>query len=78
MAVWAQEVTLMGAKKGLTPGTKAPASGQYPILGSRGGNTGTERTVVKGEPLPPTPQKGQTYGSPDRTKNGAGTGSRKR
>ena len=67
----------MGAKK-LKPGEKAPASGQYPIIGPRGGNTGKERTVVKGEPMPPTPKPGQGYGKPDRTRNGAGTGSRKR
>ncbi len=51
------------------PGQKATVSGQYPILGPRGGNTGKERTVVKGEPFPPTPQKGQRYGTPDRTKH---------
>jgi len=62
----------MGRK--LTPGTKAPASGQYEIQGPRGGRTGQERTVVKGEPLPPTPEKGQTYTITDRTKNNAGQG----
>ena len=58
--------------KKLTPGTKAPASAQYEIIGSRGGNTGTERTVVRGEPLPPTPIAGQSYRIADRTKNKAG------
>ncbi len=33
------------------PGQKAPASGQYPITGPRGGDTGKERTVTKGEAL---------------------------
>lgn len=56
----------------LKPGSKAPASGQYEIIGSRGGHTGTERTVVRGEPLPPTPKQGQGYVIADRTKNGAG------
>lgn len=60
--------------KKLTPGSKAPASGQYEIRGPRGGRTGEERTVVKGEPLPPTPEKGQTYTITDRTKNKAGEG----
>jgi hypothetical protein len=55
-------------KGGFRPGQKAPASGQYPIVGPRGGKTGTERTVVKNEPFPPTPESGQTYGTPDKTK----------
>ena len=54
------------------PGQKAPASGQYEIIGSRGGRTGQERTVVKGEPLPPTPAKGQSYRMADPTKNKSG------
>ena len=56
------------------PGQKAPASGQYEIVGQRGGRTGKERTVVKGEPLPPTPEKGQGYRMADRTKNRSGRG----
>lgn len=58
--------------KKLTPGTKAPVSAQYEILGPRGGRTGTERTVVRGEPLPPTPKAGEAYRIADRTKNGSG------
>jgi hypothetical protein len=54
------------------PGSTAPASGQYGIVGPRGGTTGAERTVVKGEPLPPTPKPGQVYVLTDPTKNGAG------
>lgn len=54
------------------PGTAAPASAQYEIVGPKGGKTGQERTVVKGEPLPPTPQAGQRYVIADRTKNKAG------
>ena len=44
----------MASKKttGLPPGSKAPESGQYQQFGPRGGE-GPERTVVKGEPLPP-------------------------
>jgi hypothetical protein len=52
----------------MKPGQKAPASGQYAILGPRGGATGIERTVVKGEPLPPTREAGQKYRLTDRTK----------
>ena len=50
-------------------GEKAPKSGQYPIVGPRGGPTGEERTVTRGEPFPPTPEKGQGYGPPDLTKH---------
>lgn len=60
--------------KKLTPGTKAPASGQYEIVGPRGGRTGVERTVVKGERLPPTPNARESYRIADRTKNNSGKG----
>ena len=60
--------------KPLKPGQKAPASGQYEIIGPRGGGTGKERTVVKGEPLPPTPKSKQSYVIADRTKNNSGRG----
>ncbi len=56
----------------LKPGTTAPKSGQYEIIGQRGGRTGTERTVTKSEPMPPTPHSGQTYKLVDPTKNGSG------
>ncbi len=52
----------------LRPGRRAPESGQYGIIGPRGGKTGVERTVVKDEPLPPTPKPSQTYIIVDRTK----------
>lgn len=61
-------------KKPAKPGTTAPASGQYEIVGPRGGRTGEERTVTKGEPLPPTPKTGQGYVIVDRTKNKSGQG----
>lgn len=60
----------MGKK--LTPGMKAPVSAQYEILGPRGGHTGEERTVVRGETLPPTPGPDQSYRIADRTKNQSG------
>lgn len=60
--------------KRFKPGETAPASGQYEIIGPRGGHTGEERTVVRGEPMPPTPQPGQTYEISDRTKNKSGRG----
>ena len=51
------------------PGQKAPRSGQYEITGPRGGETDEERTVVRGEPFPPTPQSGQQYKLTDPTKH---------
>ena len=51
------------------PGEKAPVSGQYPLVGPRGGKQGTEVTVTKGEPLPPTPEPHMGYGNPDKTKH---------
>lgn len=62
----------MGKKSGFKPGQTAPASGQYGIVGPRGGGTGVERTVVRGETLPPTPEKGQTHTLVDPTKNKSG------
>lgn len=60
--------------KQLKPGAKAPVSAQYEILGPRGGHTGKERTVVRGEPLPPTPGPKQSYKIADRSRNKAGRG----
>ena len=54
------------------PGQTAPHSGQYGILGSRGADTGKERTVTRGEPMPPTPKAGQSYKLNDPTKNKSG------
>lgn len=56
----------------LKPGQKAPASGQYERVGPRGGRTGEERTVVKGEPLPPTTKPRERYILVDPSKNGSG------
>ena len=56
---------------GIRPGQKAPASGQYQQVGPRGGK-GPEVTSVKGEPLPPTKQKGSTYTLVDPSKNKSG------
>jgi hypothetical protein len=56
----------------LKPGTSAPRSGQYEQVGPRGGRTGEERTVARGEPLPPTPKPGMGYKLVDPTKNGSG------
>ncbi|MCK9457834.1 MAG: YjzC family protein [Candidatus Riflebacteria bacterium] len=58
----------------LKPGQAAPRSGQYAVVGPRGGNTGREVTVTKGEPMPPTQKPGQTYTLADPTKNKSGRG----
>ena len=64
----------LGDSKHLKPGQPVPASGQYEIIGPRGGSTGKERTMAKGETAPPTPAPGQTYKIVDRTKNQSGRG----
>ncbi len=58
----------------LKPGQTAKRSGEYEILGPRGGDTGKERTVVRGKPLPPTPKPGQSYKMHRPAHNGAGKG----
>lgn len=55
----------------LKPGQRAPHSGQYQQIGPRGG-AGKEVTVVRREPLPPTPVPGSTYKLVDPTKNKSG------
>lgn len=53
----------MGTKT-YKPGEKADHSAQY-----KNTTTKTEVTVVKNEPLPPTPGPGQTYVLVDKTKH---------
>jgi len=53
----------------LRPGQKAPRSGQYERVDCLGSRTGIERTVTKGEPLPPTPSRDETYILVDPTKH---------
>lgn len=50
-------------------GNKVPHSGQAEVVGPRGGRTGEERTVVEGEPFPPTPKSGQKFEIVDKTKH---------
>ena len=60
------------ATRDMKPGETATRSGQYEIIGSPGGKTGEERTVTRGEPLPPTPEKRQSYRLVDPTKHKSG------
>jgi len=56
-------------KESLKPGEITKRSGQYEIIGPRGGKTGEEITSVKGKPLPPTPKAGFSYKLTDPTKH---------
>lgn len=59
----------MGSSGNLKPGDRTPKSGQYPVIGPRGGKTGREVTSAEGRPLPPTQRPGESYGKPDVTKH---------
>ena len=60
------------ACKSYRPGQTVPRSGQYGIIGPRGGYTGHEVTSVKDEPFPPTPRSGMRYVPVDYTKHRSG------
>ena len=51
------------------PGAEAPKSGQYKVVGPRGGDLGREVTAVQGKPMPPTQGPGQGYVLVDPTKH---------
>ena len=51
------------------PGQTVPKSSQAELVGPRGGGTGREVTVTKGEPFPPTPKAGMGYKVTDPTKH---------
>ncbi|MFT2712590.1 hypothetical protein [Clavibacter sp. Sh2126] len=57
------------AKPPLTSGDRAPRSGQYEIIGPRGGHAGEERASTRKNPLPPTPKFEQTSTLVDATKS---------
>jgi len=58
--------------KTFKPGQPAPISGEFGIVGPRGGATGQERTAIQGRSLPPTPKAGQRYVIDRPAHNGAG------
>lgn len=53
----------------LKSGEKVKVSGQYEIIGRRGGRTSHEVTLVRNEPAPPTPKAGQKMILTDKTKH---------
>lgn len=57
------------AKTSYKPGEKVPKSGQYEVIGPRGGSREREVTSVKGEPFPPTQKSGERYVMVDKTKH---------
>jgi hypothetical protein len=58
-------------EQGFEAGTDGPAVGSVRAGWAEGGK-GKEVTVVKGEPLPPSPEPGMTYDLTDPTKNKSG------
>ena len=56
-------------KNTFRPGQIVKVSGQYEIIGPRGGKTGEEITGVRGKVLPPTPKPEMTYKLVDKTKH---------
>ena len=65
---------MAGSSKRVRPGERVPASGLYQIIGPRGGETGKERTMARGETAPPTPKPGESYRIAERAKNKSGRG----
>ncbi len=59
------------------PGEVADRSGEWEIRGPRGGHTGQERTVARGERLPLTPERGQSYTLHRPAHNKSGRGRRR-
>ena len=59
--------------KTYNPGEHAPVSGQYEVLGPRGGKTRKEITLPKGHVFPPS-QEGTQYRLSVRAKNKSGRG----
>lgn len=57
------------AKHIFRPGQIASTSGQYVYVGPRGGISGKEVTVVKGEPFPPSPKPGMGFMLSDKTRH---------
>jgi len=59
----------VGMERVFKPGEICLHSGQYVIVDSEGKAIGSERTVVRDKPFPPTPQQGQGYLLVDQTQH---------
>ncbi len=57
------------AKETLKSGEKVEVSGQYEVVGPRGGKTGREVTLVEDKTAPPTRKSGQKMELVDKTKH---------
>lgn len=57
----------------IKPGQNVPNSGEWAIIGPRGG-IGPERTLVKDEVAPPTPKAGSHFKLVRPARNAAGKG----
>ena len=58
----------MGKRIELPAGAKV-RNDRSQTVGPRGGHTGKERTITKGEKFPPTPEPGQGFVLVDKTKH---------
>lgn len=59
----------MGKSKTARPGQPCPVSGQYAVVGPRGGRVPGEVTSTYGKPMPPTPRPNQHYVLVDATQH---------
>lgn len=55
------KASLRKGRKTLRPGHKTPTDGEYGRTNARGRKTGTKVASREGNPLPPTPRRGQGY-----------------
>ena len=59
----------MGRSKPNRHGKEVSQSGQYELTGRNRVGLGDEYTLVRGEPFPSTPSKGQSFRLVDKTKH---------
>ena len=53
----------------IKPGQSVKTSGQYVVVGPRGGKSKTEVTLVQNKPAPPTPKPHSSFELVDKTKH---------
>lgn len=59
----------MATKNIVRPGEHVKTSGQYVVIGPRGGVSKTEVTLVENKPAPPTPKPSSKFALVDKTKH---------